>query len=247
MARMLAAAGKLDPGALRKAFSQMAGNENPRHGHEIRSLGSEHLHEDGWGVAWLDGRALRVRHSVHSFLDDPRTNGIDSIETDLLVMHARRAARPGAVNLEETHPFLVEHNGSSWAFCHDGCLNDLSTLRPAPGLIPTGGVDSERLFYHVLNHLDEDDSEASIIQSLELVKDYTALNCLLIGADGLYAVAKRHPEQSMPEYHALWEGCGSDVHAVSSEPVEGIGCDTWTKIDEPSVVTLRRWEIVMLL
>ena len=71
------------------------------------------------------------------------------------------------------------------------------------------------------------------------------MNFLLISADGLFAVAKRHPEQSMPEYHALWEGRGADIHAVSSEPIEGIGCDTWTRIAEPGVVMLKRKELAL--
>lgn len=240
MGRMLAATGRLDPRALKEALTLMARNANPHHTHEARQHESEFRHEDGWGSAWLEGQTLHVRHSVRSCLDDPRLNELDHLDTDLLVLHARRASRPGNARLEDTHPFLVEHNGCSWAFCHDGSLSDLRGLHPAPGLVPTGTIDSERLFYHVLNYLDEDDAEGSIVSSLEPLEDYTALHCLLIGADRLFAVAKRHPDQSMPEYHALWEGHGDNLHVVSSEPLEGIGCDQWTRIPEPGIATLRR-------
>jgi predicted glutamine amidotransferase len=240
MGRMLAATGTLDPRALREAFILMAGNSNPRYRHEARSLGAEFRHEDGWGVAWQEGQTLRVRHSLRSCLDDPRLRELDHLRTDLLVLHARRASHPGRVSLEETHPFLVEHNGCSWAFCHDGILHDLKVLRPAPGLVPAGNVDSERLFYHLLNYFDEDDAERSIVSGLEMLEDYTALNCLLIGADRMFAVAKRHPSQGMLEYHALWEGHGENLHVVSSEPLDGIGCDRWTRIPELGVATLTR-------
>ena len=196
MARMLAATGKLEPRVLKEALTLMARNANPHHTHEARSLGSEFCHEDGWGGAWLEGETLHVRHSMRSCLDDPRLNELDRLRTDLLVLHARRASYPRKLSLEDTHPFLVEHNGSSWAFCHDGILNDLKALRPAPGLIPTGSIDSERLFYHVLNYLDEEDAEGSIVSSLERLEDYTALNCLLVGTDRMFAVAKRHPDRS---------------------------------------------------
>lgn len=240
MGRMLAATGRLEPRALKEALTLMARNANPCHTHEARSLGAEFCHGDGWGGAWLEGQKLHVIHSMRSCLEDPRLNELDHLETDLLVLHARRASRPGNASLEDTHPFLVEHNGCSWAFCHDGILNDLKLLRPAPGLIPTGKIDSERLFYHILNYLDEDDAERSIVSSLEPLEDYTALHCLLVGSDRLFAVAKRHPYQSMPEYHALWEGRGENLHVISSEPLEGIGCDQWRRIPEPGIATLMR-------
>lgn len=245
MCRMIAATGSFDAKALKDALALMAGNVNPSHDHERRSLGDRFTHEDGWGAAWVEHDRLRVRHSVHSCLTDPLFDELDGLSTDLLVLHARRASRPGTVSLENTHPFLAEHRGRTWAFCHNGVVHDLRPLHPAIGLTRTGTMDSELLFYHVLNYLDEASPERSLVASLEPFRDYTALHCILAAQDQVFAVAKRHPEKGEAEYHALWEGHGPNLHVVSSEPIEGIGCESWQRIDEPSVVTLKRQALTL--
>jgi predicted glutamine amidotransferase len=222
------------------ALQLMAANENPAHTHERRPLGAEYRHEDGWGAAWCDGQSMRVRHSVHSCLNDPHFMMLRGLETDILVLHARRASRPGSVRLENTHPFLVEYEGRSWAFCHNGAVHGLDQLLPAMGLIPAGDIDSERLFHHVLNHLDPVDPVGSVIASLDRIRDYTALHSFLASSDGVIATAKRHPEKGLPRYHALWEGTGRNLHVVSSEPIEGIGCASWQEIPDPGAVVLKR-------
>ena len=50
----------------------------------------------------------------------------------------------------------------------------------------------------------------------------------------------RQAGRYMPEYHALWEGYGENLHVISSEPLEGIGCDRWERIPEPGIATLKR-------
>jgi len=240
MCRMIAATGELDLRALGQALRQMAANNNPAHTHERRPLGELFRHEDGWGAAWVENDTLHVRHSIRSCLTDPLVDELGELDTDLIVLHARRASHPRTVCLENTHPFLLEHNGRAWAFCHNGIIHDLSPLRPATGLIPSGTIDSELLFHHVLNYLDSADLEQSLIASLDPVQDYTALHCMLVGPDQILATAKRHPLNGLPEYHALWEGTGPSIHVVSSEPVEGIGCRSWRRLPEPGVVTLHR-------
>jgi predicted glutamine amidotransferase len=240
MCRMIAATGEIDPSALRRALQLMASNENPDHTHEKRALKEGYRHEDGWGAAWVEQGNLRVRHSIHSCLTDGSLADLDAVRTDLLVLHARRATKKNTIALENTHPFLVEHRGRPWAFCHNGALHDLHGVRPASGLVPSGTVDSELLFYHILNHLEPNDLAGSVLRSLEPFGQYTALHCLLTSADQVLAVSKRHPENAHPEYFALWEGRGPDLEVVSSEPVKGVGVDQWTRIPNPGVVTLRR-------
>jgi glutamine amidotransferase len=240
MGRMLAATGDLDVRCLRKEFTRMAANDNPGYDHERRAFGANFQHEDGWGAAWVDGGRLRVRHSVHSCLEDPTLGELDRLQTDLLVLHARRSSAPGPPRLEDTHPYLLEYAGCSWAFCHNGSLYDLRSLQSLSGFFPEGSRDSERLFHHLLGSLECADAEEALLSGLESLEDYTALNCLLAAPGQVYAVAKRHPEKGSPKYHALWEGRGGNLHVVSSEPLDGIGCDSWERIPEPGVVTLKR-------
>lgn len=240
MCRMIAAVGDFDPGKLASALRIMADNTNPAHSHEKRALGEQYRHEDGWGAAWLEGDALKVLRSIHSCLVDPMFEDVQNLQSDLLILHARRASRPGTTRIENTHPFLVEHMGRSWAFCHNGMVNDLSHLLPAIGLVPAGNMDSEVLFHHMLNHVDGADPAGSVMASLDRVQDYTALLTFLANSDGVTATSKIHPVRGLREYHALWEGTGKGLHVIASERLDGIGCNDWKKVPEPGTAVLQR-------
>ncbi|MBM3287064.1 MAG: hypothetical protein FJY88_06900 [Candidatus Eisenbacteria bacterium] len=244
MCRMIAAAGEFEPRALREALIRMAANDNPAHTHEKRRLGAEHRHEDGWGAAWTERGEIRVRRSPLSCLADPSVHDLDAIETDLMLLHARRASKKGSVRLANTHPFRATHAGRDWAFCHNGVVDDLGPLRAAPGLAPEGGTDSEVLFHHILSQLDPRDLESSVLRSLEPVRDYTSMHSLLMDAGSILAVAMRHPTKGVRRYHALWEGSGAGLRVVSSEPVDGIAGlarADWREIPAPGTVLLRRF------
>lgn len=262
MCRMIAAVGRFEPAAVRRGFLTMASNENPAHDHEHRAEGIAFQHVDGWGAAWVEGKALRVLRRAVSALADDVAETIDPLETGLLVLHARKASVAGSVALENTHPFPASLGGHEWAFCHNGVARDLGRLRPAPGMTPSGGGDTERLFHHFLGEFAQRAGEAvvageraaigtatgdspafgtavvaSLAATIATPRDFTALHCLVASNDRVVAAACRHPGQSVAEYHALWLGEGADVRVVSSEPVEGLGC-TWTRIPEPGILTL---------
>ncbi|MDM7914151.1 MAG: class II glutamine amidotransferase [Candidatus Eisenbacteria bacterium] len=235
MCRMIAAMGDVDAAALREALREMAANDNPAYVHEKRALGEAYRHEDGWGAAWISGDTIHVRHSVHSLLEDPLAEELDELRTDLLVLHARRASQSHSVRLENTHPFLVEYRGRIWAFCHNGTIQDTQHLRPAPGLIKDGDIDSELLFHHLLHHLDPEDPERSLGEALDRVQQYTALHSLLVSLDGITAVSRRHPEHGLPDYHTLWEAEGDRVRVLSSEPVDALGPLSWQRLPDSAV------------
>ena len=79
--------------------------------------------------------------------------------------------------------------------------------------------------------------EASLAATIAVPQDFTALHCLVATTDRVLAAACRHPAKSQPAYHALWLGEGPGLRAVSSEPVDGLGC-AWTRLAEPGVVAL---------
>ncbi len=250
---MIAAVGRFEPAALRRALRQMAANENPAHHHEYRARGESHRHTDGWGMAWVEAGRLRTLRSTISVLLDGRAEHIDTLQTELLLLHARRATRPGSIRTRNTHPFPAALLGRDWAFCHNGSVEDLDGLRSVEGLAPAGGTDSERLFHHFLAELsarseaasgselpgptDWAAPEAALAATIAVPRDFTALHCLVASTDRLLAATRRHPTRSRPEYHALWLGDGPGVRAVASEPVNGLNC-SWTRLPEPGVITL---------
>jgi predicted glutamine amidotransferase len=240
MCRMIAATGQVNIQSLRENLTMMANNENPGYTHEKRKLGAKFRHEDGWGAGWLENGALRVRKSPRSILRDGSVAELDSVQTDLIVLHARRASNPRSARLENTHPFVARMGGQTWAFCHNGAVEEISALTPPRGLTPRGGTDSEKLFYHLLVHLDESDMAEAVAAAFAPIRDYTALLCFLANSSRIYAMARCHPEKGSPGYHSLWHGRGENLQVVSSEPLEGIGCSDWQRIPELGVVTLER-------
>ncbi len=261
MCRMICAVGRFEPKVLHDALRRMAENANPFHDHERRAEGAAFRHEDGWGAAWRDDDGkLRIHRSPRSFLTDPETGRIGAIRTDLLVLHARRASVPGSACPENTHPFTAAWGGRDWAFCHNGTVHTIEDLQADPHLVPAGETDSERLFHHLLVRLGEGDDGgdpgggisvegwqsapdprmAQLLAATDPIRDYTALLCLLANSEEIIALARRHPARGKPGYHALWEGTGHDLHVVSSEPVDGIGCTAWKKLTDPGAVLLRR-------
>lgn len=244
MCRMIAASGRFNPEAIRKALESMAANDNPAHSHEKRPLGANYQHTDGWGAAWLAGDTVRVRHSIHSCLEDRSLHDVDDLRTDLLVLHARRASRVGTVQIENTHPFLVEYHGRPWAFCHNGEVRDLRSLHPATGISPLGTMDSERFFHHLLYHLELNSVEDAVRVGIEGIREFTALNCVLLTADRAVVASRKHPQMGIADYHTMWEGRGPSVRVISSEPVDGVGCTTWAPINDSAVLSLRRGEML---
>lgn len=242
MCRMIAATGRVEPRELRLAFLQMAANSNPAHTHERRARGANYQHEDGWGAAWLEQGVLRTRRSACSCLTDPAVGEVDAIRTPLIFLHARRASPRGTTRPENSHPFFLEIDGRPWAFCHNGVVYDKSSLEPKRGLRPQGGTDSEILFHHILNFIDPNDIERSVLRSYSGITDYSALHSFLATDDRITAIAWRHPEKGINGYHALWEARAPGLHVVSSEPVDGIAGiarSDWKRIAEPGAVTLR--------
>jgi predicted glutamine amidotransferase len=248
MCRMIAAVGRFEPAALRRALVLMAANDNPAHEHERRSLGSSFRHVDGWGAAWIQEGRLNVLRRTISVLSDDWVDRIDGLQTELLLLHARLATISGSARTENTHPFPATCSGRDWAFCHNGSVNDLDGLRTAPGLAPSGVTDSERLFHHFLaemaarsrggcDSLDAGALEEALAATVAVPQDFTAMHCLAASSDRVLAVTRRHPTRGEPDYHALWLGEGTGLRTVSSEPVDGLGCD-WTRLPEPGVITL---------
>ncbi|THF60158.1 class II glutamine amidotransferase [Pseudothauera rhizosphaerae] len=110
-------------------------------------------HRDGWGIAFFEGRGVRVFLDPKPSVDSPvaelvRQYPIHSLN---VIAHIRKATQ-GEVRLENTHPFQRELWGRYWIFAHNGNLKDF-----APALSgrfrPVGCTDSELAFCHILDTL----------------------------------------------------------------------------------------------
>ncbi|CAG0967125.1 partial Putative glutamine amidotransferase YafJ, partial [Rhodocyclaceae bacterium] len=83
--------------------------------------GATDVHRDGWGIAFFEGRGVRVFLDPRPSCESPvaelvRHYPIRSLNA---IAHIRKATQ-GAVGLENTHPFMRELWGRYWIFAHNG-------------------------------------------------------------------------------------------------------------------------------
>lgn len=110
-------------------------------------------HEDGWGIAFFEGKGVRQFLDPLPSAKSPVAELVRKypIHSRNVVAHIRKATR-GRVALENTHPFLRELWGYYWIFAHNGTLKDYSPELDGE-FHPVGETDSERAFCWILQEL----------------------------------------------------------------------------------------------
>lgn len=119
----------------------------------MRRGGETGPHQDGWGIAFYEGKGCR------SFHDPEPSAGSEiamllrryPIKSRIVISHIRRANR-GRVALENTHPFGRELWGRLWTFAHNGQLKGVKR-RPLSYFQPVGTTDSEHAFCWLLDQI----------------------------------------------------------------------------------------------
>jgi predicted glutamine amidotransferase len=112
-------------------------------------------HRDGWGIAFFEGRGVRVFLDPRPSADSPVAELVHQypIRSLNVISHIRKATQ-GGIRLDNTHPFQRELWGQYWIFAHNGHLKDYA---PTLGgrFRPVGTTDSELAFCHILQTLAE--------------------------------------------------------------------------------------------
>lgn len=115
------------------------------------------VNPDGWGVAcYPDGRAVQVIKEAIPAVSSKLSEFLSSYEhlcSKIFVAHIRKASR-GAVKYSNAHPFSREVGGREYAFAHNGTIRNIRRL-PLCRHKPVGDTDSEHLFCHILNFIEQ--------------------------------------------------------------------------------------------
>jgi predicted glutamine amidotransferase len=111
------------------------------------------VHRDGWGIAFFEGRGVRVFLDPQPSCESPVAELVRHypIRSLNVIAHIRKATQ-GAVGLENTHPFMRELWGRYWIFAHNGNL-DAYAPELDGSFLPVGQTDSELAFCHLLQTL----------------------------------------------------------------------------------------------
>lgn len=115
--------------------------------------GATDVHRDGWGIAFFEGRGVRVFLDPQPSCASPVAELVRNypIRSLNVIAHIRKATQ-GPVGLENTHPFMRELWGRYWIFAHNGNLSDYAPALDG-SFVPVGQTDSERVFCHLLQTL----------------------------------------------------------------------------------------------
>ncbi|PIX96627.1 MAG: hypothetical protein COZ24_09555 [Hydrogenophilales bacterium CG_4_10_14_3_um_filter_63_21] len=183
---------------------------------------------DGWGIAWREAGDFRLaKEPVPACNSEQFVRLCDSLATDLLIAHVRKAKLPPVNTMNNTHPFLRECCGRHWAFAHNGLVPDIVAMEYANQeriCRPEGETDSEFAFCHLLSYVsqnfDSPDWLAALGRVSELIALHGQFNFLM--SDGEHLIAHGHDRLHYQETSA-----GSlDAVLIATEPMSSPG--DWT-------------------
>lgn len=150
-------------------------------------------HKDGWGVAFYEGKGVRLFHDPEPCATSPIAEFVGKlpIKSKTAICHIRQA-NVGNINLANTHPFVRELWGRNWVFAHNGQIPGFS--RRVGMYEAVGDTDSEELFCDIMNQvrhsLPRDAMPEQLTQILVgLAQEYArqgVFNCLLSNGDWLF-------------------------------------------------------------
>lgn len=142
-------------------------------------------HNDGSGVAWLEGNHIQLeKRGAADVWDESFQSVIRNIQTTALIAHNRKASAGLDVNVSVSHPYLMNHKGEEIAFCHNGGIQTFMT-EAQNRKITDSLVFLERLLAQV-DSLTLEDLKTFLTES-SAKWDYSSLNALLLTKSSIFA------------------------------------------------------------
>jgi predicted glutamine amidotransferase len=130
--------------------------------------GATDHHADGWGIAFFEGKGLRLFVDHESAASSPMADFLRHypLKSTNVIAHVRKAT-VGQVSLENAHPFSRELWGRHWVFAHNGDLKDYQR-RLHGHFQPVGSTDSERAFCWIMQELAKSHAGVPSVAELTL-------------------------------------------------------------------------------
>ncbi len=154
------------------------------------------VHADGWGIAFFEGRGVRLFLDPQPSARSPIAELVRNypIRSLNVIAHIRKATQ-GVVSLENTHPFMRELWGLYWVYAHNGNLPEFQPQLDG-SFLPVGNTDSERIFCWMLQSLRHrfgdtmparDQLFAALHELIDPLSGTGIFNFLLSNGDCLFA------------------------------------------------------------
>ncbi len=215
---------------------------------------------DGWGVAFHEGRDVRLYKEPEPAGDSPWLTFIQErrLPTRLLISHIRHATR-GGLSLANTQPFARELGGRTHLFAHNGRLDGIDDLFAASArrFQPLGDTDSEVAFCLLLERLAPlwagGDGGPPLAARLAAVTGF-ATDVRPLGpanflySDGAFVFGHGHRRTQAdgtiapPGLWCLQRACAvEEITLLASVPVTG---ETWRPLAEGEIVVVADGQVV---
>jgi predicted glutamine amidotransferase len=159
-----------------------------------RGGGTDH-HADGWGIAFFEGKGVRLFVDPLSAANSPIANFLQSypLKSQNIIAHVRKATY-GEVSLQNTHPFTRELWGRHWVFAHNGDLHGYQPYLHSH-FHPVGSTDSEQAFCWLMQELAKSHAALPSVEELTItlrelvpqVSQFGTFNFLLSNGEALWA------------------------------------------------------------
>jgi glutamine amidotransferase len=191
---------------------------------------------DGWGIAFHDGRDVRLYKEPEPAGDSAWLAFIERqhVASSLILSHIRRATM-GGISLGNTQPFVRELGGRMHVFAHNGRLDGVETRFDAERgrFRPVGETDSEIAFCTLLDRLTPLWNAGDVPprdRRLDAVSQFAAglrqlgpANFLYSDGDALFAHGHRRIQANgkiaPPGLWLLHRECAVDVDGLSNSGV----------------------------
>ncbi len=137
------------------------------------------MHGDGWGIAFHDGRDVRLIKDAGSAKNSQWVEFIkkQEIHSHDIIAHIRKST-VGKVHYSNTHPFIRELGGRFHSFAHNGTLKKINQdKRFIPNdYYPIGETDSELSFCVLMDRMkvlwDEYESVPPLEMRLQVINEF---------------------------------------------------------------------------
>jgi glutamine amidotransferase len=222
---MLVGIGKMPMAQLLDSFQLMAQNKNEKHEHWGDP---NYVHGDGWGIVVKRLGRFECYKKEIACWKDPIFADFYKIDTDFILLHARKASPGIPKSYEFTHPF--EEDG--WYFCHNGTIYDREFRTE-------GKSDAQQLFARILRHMKTcKDATKAIRITVKSITEYSALNFILAKKDQVYVLNMygKHGEKS-PNYYTMKYLQKEEYTLVSSESLQNFP-NNWKKMKNRTLLKL---------
>ena len=179
-------------------------------------------HNDGSGIAWLEGDNLRLeKRGATDVWNESFQDLVRSIQTTALIAH-NRSASPGLdVNVTVSHPYIMKFQSEEIAFCHNGGIRTFMT-EAQDRKITDSLIFLERLIQKV-GSLTLPDLKMFLTEA-SATWEYSSMNALLLTKDNIFAWRCYHDAKESTwdreRYCSLYVRETAERICIASEPID---------------------------